>query len=375
MKILITDIFLRKTFDVVNILLQHYKKEDLLFLTDNLSLFTKLKCQLFYNSNNFFLLRKDDNFNADLSRIAANFEDEKLIFPPIEEDTIIAFYNYLNCEKNNKNIKYLLPEKNNFVLSRNKELLNLFCEKNEIPCPKLISKTNFNNNNFKFPIIVKPKEGSGSKGIIYIDNKQQLYSYSIDFNKSLVQERLPNPKNVEGGFYLCENGKILSFYSHKRIRTYPEKGGVTVFSEATNNEKIKLAGEKVIKQLNWNGLLMIEFIYDERDEKYKLIEINPRMWGSILLSEKCGANFIQNYIELTKGNPLKNYYFSKSYIRWIFPYDVLYFFKNTSNPLQFFKKDKDTCYINFSYTCFTKSLAFLLLSYFNFSKILQLFKK
>ena len=43
MKILITDIFLRKTFDVVNILLKHYDKRDFVFLSDNPRNLTKLK--------------------------------------------------------------------------------------------------------------------------------------------------------------------------------------------------------------------------------------------------------------------------------------------------------------------------------------------
>ena len=275
MKILITDIFLRKTFDVVNILFRHHKKKDVLLLTERLSVFNLLKCALFYNSTNLFLLRKDKNFNTDLNQIIKKFPNERFIYLPVEEDTTLAFYNYLSTEKEKENLLFLLPDKTAFKLSINKSLLNIFCEEHHISCPKFISKSNFEAGDFQFPIIVKPKIGSGSQGIVYIDNENQLEGGSIDFKKNLVQERLPNAKNVEGGFYLCKAGKILAFYSHQRIRTFPESGGVTVYSKATHIKKIKKAGEKIIEKLNWNGLLMIEFIFDERDNSYKLIEINP----------------------------------------------------------------------------------------------------
>ena len=171
MKILITDIFLRKTFDVVNILLKHYDKRDFIFLHENTGGLTKLKCNLFYQSSNLFLLRKNENFNSDLKKISLFFSDEKLIYLPIEEDTALLFLSFLQNNTISSNLLYLLPETDTFLLSRDKEKLNAFCEKNAIPCPKLITHVDFKNKNFSLPLIVKPKTGSGSKGIFYIETK------------------------------------------------------------------------------------------------------------------------------------------------------------------------------------------------------------
>lgn len=376
MKILITDIFLRKTFDVVNILYQHYDKKDVLLLTEDLNVFNKLNCTLSYHSFNLFLLRKDKNFNTDLNQILKNFPEEKVIYLPVEEDTTLLFYNFFSTENAPKNLLFLLPEKEVFEQSTDKALLNVFCEENKIPCPKFISAEAFENDAFQFPIIVKPKKGSGSKGIYYIDNLKELKGEKFDFEKNLLQERLPNSKNVEGGFFLCKDGEILSFYSHQRIRTFPESGGVTVFSKASEKQKIKDAGEQITKALNWNGLLMVEFIFDERDDIYKAIEINPRIWGSILLSEYCGANFLVKYIELCVGqSKIENSTINDSNIRWIFPYDLFYFLKHPSNPFRFFSAKKDCCHINFTYSSLVRSLFFILLNYFDFSKIFRLFKQ
>ena len=109
---------------------------------------------------------------------------------------------------------------------------------------------------------------------------------------------------------------------------------------------------------------MVEYLYDKRDNKYKLIEINPRLWGSVLLSEFCNANLLTNYIALLKQNEkIINTRIEKKFIRWVFPYDIIFFIKHLPNPLTFFKIDKNTCYINFTYSSFSRSFFFIVLKY------------
>jgi glutathione synthase/RimK-type ligase-like ATP-grasp enzyme len=372
LKILISDVLLRKSFDVINILLLHFDKQDLIF---GYSKHKKLITNLIYSSDSCELLRNDKNFSSDLLYISKKYKSEKIVFLPIEELTIINFYKFIS-NYGDMNFCYSLPSYESFKLSRNKNELNIFCEKNEIPCPKSISEKDFYSKKFDFPIIVKPKNGSGSNGISFVHNNQHLDNININFERDFIQELLPNAKNVEAGFYLCEKGEIISFYSHKRIRTYPETGGVTVFSEFKIDKKIRQSGAKIIKKLNWSGLLMIEYIFDKRDNQYKLIEINPRLWGSILLSEFSGANFLKSYVNFSLNIKNININYKKNiYIRWFFPYEFIYFFKKIQNPIKFFKLNKNTCYINFTYSNPIKSFVFIILTYFDFSKIKNLFRK
>jgi len=372
MKILISNTLTRKSFDVINILLIHFSNTELIF---GFSKSEKLKTKLIYRTVNSELLRKDENFFSDLDTISEKYKHEDIVFIPVEEETTLMFLKYIN-KFGERNFKFNLPDLKFFNLSRNKNELNIFCEKNEIPCPKSISEKDFYSKKFDFPIIVKPKNGSGSNGISFVHNNQHLDNININFERDFIQELLPNAKNVEAGFYLCEKGEIISFYSHKRIRTYPETGGVTVFSEFKIDKKIRQSGAKIIKKLNWSGLLMIEYIFDKRDNQYKLIEINPRLWGSILLSEFSGANFLKSYVNFSLNIKNININYKKNiYIRWFFPYDFIYFFKKIQNPINFFKLNKNTCYINFTYSNPIKSFVFIILTYFDFSKIKNLFRK
>lgn len=372
MKILVTDIFFRKSFDIINIFTSHYKKDDIIFTLPLNSRSNKFKLKCIYSISDFCLLRAN-HFENDLAEIAKKYKNQKIIYIPVEENTTLKFLSFIKY-RGNLNFEYLLPSLFDFKLSRNKKNLNLFCEDKNIPCPKNISESTIKNKKFEFPIIKKPIHGSGSNGIVFIDNEVQLNKCVIDFKNEFVQERLRNPKDVKAGFYLCKEGEILSYYSHKRIRTYPESGGVSVYSKAENNQAIKTLGANIIKELNWSGFIMIEYLYDSKDNCYKLIEINPRLWGSIMLSEFCNANFLTSYVKSCLNDEIsKKKIETNSYIRWVFPYDFIYWTKHYSNPFKFFKKQKNTCYINFSYTSLRRSFLFVIFSYFNFKNIKNLF--
>ena len=376
-KIIITDPLLRKSFDVYNLVKLNYDPSDIIIISDNNeSLMNKIKLKWLY-PNSIIVFQKKQNilYKYDFVELANKYFDDILIYLPIEEDSTLGFLNFIEVH-GDKNFKYLLPSLSNFQLSRNKKDLNLFCEEKNISCPKYFSEVNIINKEFKFPIIKKPKLGSGSKGIVYIENEEQLKKCKIDFKKDFVQERLMNPKDIQAGFYLCKDGEILSFYSHKRLRTFPEAGGVSVYSQSDYNLEIKILGAQVVKDLNWSGFIMIEYLHDERDNLYKLIEINPRLWGSIMLSEFCNANFLDSYLKycLQEETLKETKINTEKYIRWVFPYDVMYWLKNYSNPFTFFKRNKNTCYINFTYSSLWRSLLFVVLSYFDLKKITNIFK-
>lgn len=373
MKILISNIFLRKSFDVINILLKYYSSDHLIFTLPSDNRFNRFRLKAIYDTYKYELLTHD-SFDKNLAQISKNYQNEKIIYIPIEESTTYHFLNHI--ERNGSmNFYYLLPDVSNFNLSRDKEKLNLFCEKTSIFSPKYISETDLKHKNFQYPIIKKPKNGSGAKGIVYIENEDDLINCRVDFNTDFIQERLPNPHEVQAGFYLCEQGQIVTFYSHRRIRTYPNIGGVTIYSKCEYNNEIKNLGAKVLKELNWSGFIMIEFLFDHRDGLYKLIEINPRLWGSIMLSEFCGAKFLQSYIRCSLSEESQDSQINtEKYIRWIFPYDIMYWINNISNPFLFFKKEPNTCYINFTYSTSWKSLKFIFLTYFDLYKLQSLFK-
>lgn len=363
-KILVTDVNTRKAFDLYNIFLKlGYDTE----LCSNTSKLERYLLSLIYTKK-----VKKCNFNE-----IANSRYTYVFFP-IEEKTILKFYDFIETS-NPTNIKYLLPTKENFNLVRNKKKFFEFCLKNNIPVPreyKIEELLKFKKLPTK--LIIKPHIGTGSVGIKFIDKYEELIKYKdLDYSKYIIQERIENSVNVEGGFFLCKDGELISFYSHKRLRTYPPSGGVSVFSKCTYNEEIKNIGEVLLKKLNWNGIAMIEFLYDEKSKTYKVIELNPRAWGSILLAEFCNSGLIENYINLCLGKtPIKTNIKQNSYIRWIFPWDIILYINKKGKIKDFWKLNTErTCYINFTYSNSYRSSLFLIYNTLDLKKLKKLLLK
>lgn len=376
MQILLTDGQNRKSFDIFNILTLHFDQQNIILAVDNQSIW---KSKLIYKKNPFKLRKKTEiEFAEDMLLISNNFVNESIIFIPVEEDTIALFYSFIK-EYGCLNFKYLLPNERSFNLARDKFLLNVFCLQNNIPAPSFFEKDELkvlNKDNF-IPLIVKPRIGSGSKGIIHIDYFSKLAILNTyELKDFVVQEKLVNGKDVKGAFFLCNKGEVVSSYCHERIRTFPIDGGVSVFSKISLNKEIIEIGSKLIEKLKWSGFIMIEFLWDEKFKTFKVIEINPRLWGSILLSEISNSNFINNYVRLSVDQLLIHKKLNlNAKIRWL-PFDFLNFIYSKGKMKNFWEIDKrNTCYINCTYASWWSIIWFHLFFYFNFKNFVTFILK
>lgn len=316
-------------------------------------------------------------FSDDFEHILDSSETKPVFFPT-EEKTILNFYKYMEDNSAEK-VFYNLPSKSVFNLVRDKGAFSEFCLTNKLPVPKEYDYKELTaQDSLPCNLIIKPKIGSGSMGIRFIDRMDELReSDDLDFTDYLIQERLENSTNVEGAFFLFDKGKMVSYYGHKRIRTYPEEGGVTVYSKCEVNDTLMNLGSDLLTKLNWSGLAMVEFLYDEKSKTYKIIEVNPRAWGSIMLSEFCGSHMIENYIRTSMGEkPIAADINEDTYIRWVFPWDVISYIKKKGHIENFWDfGTTKTCYINFTYASWYRSTLFLIYNVFDPNKISKLFKK
>jgi len=373
MKVILTDLESRKAFDIFN-LVKHYCFDIKAY--SNSSNGIELKILEFIYGNKIYTLDKENLFNSFKTLI--NDKSNNYIYFPVEEDTTVKFYELIK-NYNISNFYYKLPPKKSFDCVRDKLKFSKYCLEHNFPVPLEYSYDDIlKKNQLPCNLIIKPKSGSGSMGIKFVDTFEEFLSYKdLDFEQFIIQERLENSKDVEGAFFLFDNGKMVSYYGHKRIRTYPSEGGVTIYSKCEYNEVLKNIGKNLLESLNWSGIAMVEFILDKRDNSYKIIEVNPRAWGSIMLSEFSNANIIKNYLMICKGKESNICEVKEDrYIRWVFPWDIIYYLKNGGNIKSFLLLNSDnTCYINFSYTKKYKALLFLIYNILDYKKITKFIKK
>jgi len=355
-RVILSNLYSRKTFDIYNILVS------LGIETINISSCSwarGLCYRIAYGKHVFRDVGVSDI--ESIVNICAKNQKDKFVLFSIEESTMQQLYGLKKSPP--KNLLFYFPPNDSFILSRNKKLFSDFCARNNFPIPQEYSYEELETGGIPTGgIIVKPSIGTGSEGIIYIETMEQLWSLkNLNFDECIIQEKINQDSPVEAAFFLCKEGEVLSYYGHRRIRTFPKKGGVTVFSKCALNEALFDIGSLILKKMNWSGFAMIEFMYDIKSEQYKIIELNPRIWGSIMLSEFCGANFLQSYVNLCLDKKVPKPAIDEDvFIRWIFPYDVIFFIKNGFKSIFFREADKrKTCLINFSYSTKLRSLVFL----------------
>ena len=371
-RLLITDVQYRKEFDNISIIKKFFQKEHLILGTTK----GKLFCRLSYGRCSVEKLRTEDGKDAffqDFKALLKKYKEDKIIYFPGEEQTTDYVVDFIE-QYGQGNIISLLPSYAMYQMFRNKRSLNHYCIENGFPAPKEYQVKDLPN--VDFPVLLKPEIGSGSHGQ-YRLYKEEDYSdevkEALTREPYLIQELLPNGKDVQGGFFLCHEGKVIGAYTHKRIRTSPEEGGVTVLSCLNDNPQLIEQGKALLEHAGWEGLIMLEYIYDERSGEYKLIEANPRSWGSIMLSEYSGAKLLSNYIRICLGQKAEEPEMKKeAYIRWLFPMDLLNWIKKKGRIKDFWNF-KNTCVINWTYARKDRALLFTLMSIFNMHNLKNLF--
>lgn len=156
-----------------------------------------------------------------------------------------------------------------------------------------------------FPLIVKARRNSGiSQGLEVVYDKEGLErayeridsygkkSFILDFSRPLVQEYVDG--DVYDANFFMAGGEVKAFVFQRRLRSLNENIGGGVINETLNNRLKKEAyeyGKRVLNAISWEGPCQVELIRDRKDKRFKLIEVNPKLWGTLELSIRAGVNF------------------------------------------------------------------------------------
>ncbi len=186
----------------------------------------------------------------------------------------------------------ILPSVHSFDLANNKWSLYKFLEINDITSPKTFYGKEFLKRNdiiLEFPILLKPVVGMGGFGIKKIYDNESLTNLLQSEGDYIIQSFI-NGFDIDMSVF-CVKGRILAFTIQKgyifSTSQYSAPLGVEFLYENELYEMI----EKLMKKLQWSGFAHVDLMYDKIEKNYKVIEINPRIWGSVEASEKVGINF------------------------------------------------------------------------------------
>jgi len=257
---------------------------------------------------------------------------------PMEEETLLLTAKYHSEISTYTHL--LISDLKRIEFVRDKRNLMQFAEANGIPIPK----THYLPPTQSLPpwgggegerYVIKPRISSGSFGIAYVKKKEDLIaSYQRVHERyplPMIQEWIPDGEGVYGlSALLDEASNIKAAFVHKKLRTYPVQGGPSTLREGVEHPQIMELGLSLLKSLNWVGIGMVEFKVDPRDGIPKLMEVNPRFWGSLQLAIVSGVDFPYLLLKMARGesfDPVLHYTVGKR-CRWLLLGDLLHFFDN-----------------------------------------------
>lgn len=284
-----------------------------------------------------------------LKEISTNSYD--MIMPVSEYCVKLVAQNLSEIEKYTK---HGISDYKIWSRARNKELALKLAMKEDIPCPHTwfvrdIDKVESLKDKLDYPVVIKPLESTGSRGIVYVQQRENLVE---EYNKihrkfpcPMIQEFIPPGGSSYGVFLLLDkNCEPKAIFVHKRLREFPVKGGPSTLRESVYKPELVQMSVKLLKSINYYGVAMVEYKEDPRDGQCKIMEINPRFWGSLPLAIAAGVDFPYLLYKMVMDGdvkPVKNYP-EGIRCRWLLPGDILHFL---TNPKRFSLKPN---FFNFS---------------------------
>lgn len=122
----------------------------------------------------------------------------------------------------------------------------------------------------------------------------------------IVQEIVPGGGETQFSYAaLCKDGSPLASVVARRTRQFPSDfGQLSTFVETVNVPEVIEPAERLLAALHFTGLAEVEFKRDPRTGRFKLLDVNPRVWGWHTLSRRAGVDFPYLLWLLARDEPI-----------------------------------------------------------------------
>lgn len=227
----------------------------------------------------------EENFIEEFNRVLVENQID-FIFPV--HDTVVTF---LADNRDKIKAKIMCADTKTSQICRDKKLIY-----------EIFSDCSFNPIVYKdfseLPVFAKPRKGQGGVGAFCVQNETDIPN--IDISDYVICEYLPGIEySVD---CITDNDGVLRFISPRsRKRTM---AGISV---AGQNEKLTQEIEHIAKTINerlkFNGLWFFQ-IKQDKNKKWKLLEIATRHATSMSFTRAIGVNLPLLSIYLAMGKPI-----------------------------------------------------------------------
>lgn len=259
------------------------------------------------------------------------FKKRLLKAPPLAEHEAYAHFLVRIADREGLRDWVLFPNSDEavFVLSRYRDMLKPYyrvttpgwdvirhvyikkntyrlAEKNGIPIPQTYyprSLDELASVDLEYPAVLKPSIRdhyySQVKTKAYrVNNREELlkvYRQVVSYipaSEVLVQDLIPGgPSRLYSFCPFFKDGRVVASIMARRSRQHPmDFGHASTFAEQVDIPEMRTLAERFLTLIGYYGICEVEFMHDPRDDGFKLIEVNPRVWGWHALAIAAGVD-------------------------------------------------------------------------------------
>ncbi len=160
------------------------------------------------------------------------------------------------------------------------------------------------------PIIVKGVDPLMRKGTlkVVVHTRSHLLEYfqRVTDSNLMLQEYIPGSDGAGWMFngYFNQQSDCLVGFTGRKLRQYPAYAGVTSLGVCETNEWVEHTTKAFMKTLGYHGILDVDYCYDARDGRYKLLDVNPRVGATFRLGvAEGGMDIIRSFYHDMSGRP------------------------------------------------------------------------
>ena len=151
----------------------------------------------------------------------------------------------------------------------------------------------------ELPVIVKPRVGSGSRGIRLVEGREELERLDRD-GTLLVQENLPGPE-FSLDVLARSDGRVIAVVPRARLKV---DSGIAVTGRTVHDDALQEIGRQVAERIGLTSVANVQ-VKGAVDGEPALLEVNPRFPGTMPLTVASGVNMPKLCVDDALGSPLQ----------------------------------------------------------------------
>ena len=239
-----------------------------------------------------------------------------------------------NRDSLSKIVKFAIPEPKSLDIALDKFRVQSVAERIGVKVPKAFEAPAYQLfvsavSDTQLPFVVRSTSHRANSKTIYIRTESER-SRLIERDGAnhlfldgavQIQQMIDGPG--EGFFAVYQHGVLKRHMMHRRLGEYPTSGGSSWLARSIDAKDLFAYGKALLDELNWHGPAMVEFKRNELDGHIYLMELNPKLWGSLDLTIESGVDLPCHLVVVASEENLEpNIDFKSGVVYW-WPLDNL----------------------------------------------------